>query len=50
MPLYWFDNPVLRHFFVCNEMNFSIFIIGFGRDRSRPVRTYVGDNKIEDEK
>lgn len=27
MPLYWFDNPILRHFFVCNDLCFCIFMM-----------------------
>lgn len=48
MPLYWIDNPILRHFFVCNKLKISIFIsriiIGFGEGavRDLPVRICRG--------
>ena len=48
MPLYWIDNPILRHFFVCNTLKFSIFMIiirfgvGTGRDLSVQKKFWVG--------
>ncbi len=44
MLLFWIDNPGLKHFFICNNLDFNIFImriiVGFGEGTGRdlPVR------------
>jgi|GEM_PF-3485437 len=45
MLLFWVDKPRLKHFFICNDLDFNIFImriiIGFGEGTGRDLSVRV---------